>query len=99
MPLATIACQRYVDRLHCEFRSAFLALTEDQKIDLDIAFTSEREDWIQDMIREGMGVGVMPEFSLIAPMLENRPITDPVLNRHVEFVSVHGGRKGRHCAP
>ena len=94
VPLATIACQRYVDRLHCEFRSAFLAFAEDKQIDLNVAFNSEREDWIQDMIREGMGVSVVPEFSLIAPMLENRPVSDPVLNRHVEFVTVHGGAKG-----
>lgn len=94
VPLATIACQRYIDRLHCEFRSAFVTFTEERQIDLDIAFTSEREDWIQDMIKDGLGVSVMPEFSLIAPMLENRPVTDPILNRHVEFVTVHGGAKG-----
>lgn len=94
VPLATIACQRYVDRLHCEFRDAFLAFTNEREITVDVAFTSQREDWIQNMIREGIGVSIVPEYSLMAPLLANRPVIDPVLNRHVEFVTVYGGSKG-----
>ena len=93
VPLATIACQRYVDRLHCEFRDAFLQFAAENQIELDVAFTSQREDWIQNMVREGVGVSVLPEYSLVAPMLDNRPVIDPVLNRHVEFVTVYGSAK------
>ncbi len=42
VPLREIAEQRYVDRLHCEFRHEFLAFVEEQELELDIVFQSER---------------------------------------------------------
>lgn len=93
VPLATVACQRYIDRLHCEFRNEFLAFTDERGIELDVVFASQREDWIQDMVRAGLGVSVMPEHSLIASHLKCRPIADPNLSRNVELVTVHGSAK------
>ena len=95
VPLSAIANQRYVDRLHCEFRGTLIEYARDNDIELDIAFTSQREDWIQDMIREGAGISIVPEFSLIAPTLDHRRIVDPDLEREVELTTVYGGTKGR----
>ena len=92
--LSAIASHRYVDRLHCEFRGTLIEYAHEHDIVLDVAFTSQREDWIQDMIREGAGISIIPEFSLIAPTLEHRPIIDPCLTREVEFATVYGGAKG-----
>jgi len=85
VPLRAIAQERYVDRLHCEFRPEFLEYCKDENIELDVSFRSQREDWIQSMIRDGMGVSVIPEYSLLEPKLEHRPVSDPALVRNVEF--------------
>ena len=94
VPLAEIARERYLDRLHCEFREDFNTFCAAEGLMLDVAFTSQREDWIQKMIRDGSGVAVIPEYSLIPPVLGNRPIVHPLLNREVEFATVYGGHKG-----
>ncbi len=88
VPLRAIAGEYYVDRLHCEFRSDFLAYCADSKLDLAVAFRSQREDWIQSLIRDGLGVSVIPKFSLLHPTLEHRPISDPNMHRHIEFAYV-----------
>ena len=88
VPLRAVAKQRYIDRLHCEFRKEFLEFCEDEDFELDVAFRSQREDWIQSLIRDGVGVSVIPQYSLLRPELDFRPITDPVLSRQVEFAVV-----------
>ncbi len=88
VPLREIAKQRYVDRLHCEFRNEFLEFYKEQDIQLDITFRSQREDWIQSLVREGMGVSMMPRYSLLRPELDHRPIIEPLLSRTVEFAIV-----------
>ncbi len=93
VPLETVGRQRYLDRLHCEFRETFHHFCAEKSIMVDAVFTSQREDWIQMMIRKGLGVAVLPEFSLIPPALPHRPVTEPTLQRHVEFTTVYGGLK------
>ncbi|UTV29487.1 LysR family transcriptional regulator [Photobacterium atrarenae] len=88
VPLRAIARQRYVDRLHCEFRQEILQFHEAHDIQQDVAFRSQREDWIQSMVLDGVGVSVMPQFSLLHTKLEHRPIIDPVMSRKVEFAVV-----------
>lgn len=88
VPLREIAKQRYVDRLHCEFRQEFLEFCEDEDVELDVVFQSQREDWIQSLIRDGVGVSVIPRFSLLRPELDHRPIIDPALSRSVEFAVI-----------
>ncbi len=86
--LQEIAKQRYVDRLHCEFRAEFLAFVDDQDLELDVVFRSQREDWIQSLIRDGMGVSIVPRYSLLRPELDHRPIIDPLLSRRVGLAVV-----------
>jgi len=84
--LIDIAHERYLDRLGCEFRNAFLTFVEEHQVELDVAFASEREDWIQVMIQTGVGVGIMPRYSVPASGLSFRPISEPTLNRSVDLV-------------
>ena len=86
--LREIAGQKYVDRLHCEFRQDFLDFFEDENLQLDVVLRSDRDDWIQNVIRDGMGVTVIPQFSLLPPELDYRPIKEPALYRKVEFAVV-----------
>jgi DNA-binding transcriptional LysR family regulator len=89
--LARVTELPYLDRLHCEFRDKLISMLAERGLTLDVAFSSQREDWIQGMIRDGVGVSVIPEYSLIAPQLPHRPLVDPVLERNVDFATVHGG--------
>ncbi|MEH6580130.1 MAG: LysR family transcriptional regulator [Amphritea sp.] len=86
--LREIAAQRYIDRELCEFRHEFLEYFKDENLQLEVAFRSQREDWIQSMIRDGVGISVIPRFSLLYPELDHRPIKDPTLSRSVEFAVV-----------
>ncbi len=88
--LGAIAQQPYVDRLHCEFRDEFIRFCEDERIDLEVVVSSEREDWIQNMIRAGAGVSVIPHYSLLPPALDNRVVREPDLSREVELAVVAG---------
>ena len=83
VPLEEIAKHRYIDRLHCEFREEFLEFCSVKDIELNVAFRSQREDWIQSLIRDGAGVSVIPRFSLLKPELDYRNIIDPVLVRMI----------------
>jgi len=83
--LIDIAHEKYVDRLNCEFRDDFHTFCKEQSIEANIIFRSQREDWIQDFIREGVGVSVLPEYSLLQPSLDYRPISEPSLSREVDF--------------
>jgi DNA-binding transcriptional LysR family regulator len=81
---------RYIDRLHCEFRSQLINYVEDNEIELDIAFRSQREDWIQELIHQGVGVAVLPKNSLLSQHLDFRSISDDGFIRSIELaVSNH----------
>ncbi len=85
VPLREIANQRYLDRLHCEFREDVLEYYRGIDLDLDVIIRSEREDWIQGMVRDGAGISCIPRYSLLEPELTHRPIVDPELSRSVSF--------------
>lgn len=93
--LSDVAQQRYIDRLHCEFREHIIHYIGDSKIELDVVFASQREDWIQHMVREGLGVSIIPKYSLLSPNIENRPIDGMPLVRSVEFAIVDSHTKSK----
>lgn len=83
--LQAIGAERYIDRLHCEFRDGFMTYCTENNLDLNVAFRSQREDWLQSLIRDGMGVSVLPQYSLLEPILDFRPISDSGMNRNISF--------------
>ena len=88
VPLCEIAGHRYVDRLHCELRQMLFGFFESKELELNIVFRSEREDWIQSLIRDGIGISVIPVFSLLRPELDYRKVTEPELSRTVQFATL-----------
>ena len=89
IPLREIANECYVERLHCEFRGEFQKFYSENGLDLKVVFRCQREDWIQIVVRDGMGVSLIPRYSLLRPELDHRPVSDPCLSRTVEFVTVN----------
>lgn len=92
VPLSAFAGEHYLDRTHCEFGSIWCDLLANQGVELNVAFRSEREDWIQTMVRAGMGISIIPEHSIVIDGLDWRPIGDSALKRSVELVTVAGRR-------
>lgn len=93
VPLNELTGERYLDRLNCEFRDTFFTLLEEQHIEVSVRYRSEREDWIQNMVLQGMGVCLIPQYSVSIDELPSRPVTDPELTRCVELVTVSGYRR------
>jgi LysR family hydrogen peroxide-inducible transcriptional activator len=88
--LKEIAGERYVDRLNCEFRSIFLDFFDHEKLDLDIAYSSEREDWVQHMVRAGLGVCLLPEGAVMVDGVKCCAVIEPELNRSIELATLAG---------
>ena len=86
VPLAEIAEEAYLDRLHCEFRDDFFNFTRASGLELRVAVRSEREDWILELLRNGVGVSVMPASSVNLTTVAHRPIDDLTTLRNLELV-------------
>ncbi len=87
--LMDVVKQRYVERLHCEFRQDTHNFSRQQELELNVVFRCEREDWIQSLVRDGIGVSIIPRYSLLQPELDHRPIVDPEMTRMVELAIVN----------
>lgn len=87
VPLRDIAGQPYIERLHCEFREEVLDYCHDMDLKLKVTFRSQREDWVQGLVSDGVGVCCIPQYSLLGPALDFRPIIHPKLSRKVAFAS------------
>lgn len=85
--------EAYLDRLNCEFRSIWFDLLEERGVGIEVPYRSAREDWIQCMVRVGLGVCLVPEYSISVDGLESRPTRDPEIQRTVELVTVAGRRR------
>ena len=85
-----LAGEIYIDRLNCEFRDQVIAFL-DKRASVPLPrLRSEREDWLQEVVAGNCGVCMLPEFSVISPRLQLRPLEGIDLRRTIRFVSVSG---------
>jgi DNA-binding transcriptional LysR family regulator len=82
--------QAYVNRAECEYFD-FIS-QEFRKIGVQTrkVFSSERDDWVQGMIKAGLGFGLFPEFCLTDPALVMRRLVEPEFVRLVTLATVRG---------
>ena len=78
MTLYDVAEETYVDRLNCEIRQPFYDFMTQNDLSLRVACSSQREDWIQELVIRGLGVSVMPRFSIITRRLGWRKLSGPL---------------------
>lgn len=90
VPLQQLAGHSYIERLGCEFDAYYEALHGTWTIELDIAFSSQREDWIQGLLLAGLGCAIVPEFMGLAAGLVKRPLVEPEIRREVSIVTLRG---------
>lgn len=57
---------------------------------VNVRYVGEREDWIQSLVRAGLGCAVMPENLPLLPGLEMRPLVDPEVFRQISLATVAG---------
>jgi DNA-binding transcriptional LysR family regulator len=92
IPVRTIDGENYLRRLNCELRDKIAGHIESCGAHINVAYQSEREDWIQNMVAAGLGICFIPEFNVTVPGVMFRPVVDPEIWREVCLVSVAGRR-------
>lgn len=83
--LQEIQSESYLDRLNCELRENLKSICRDREINLYATYRSNSEEWILHMVRNGIGVALMPEYSLPkdADDVKYRYLSDPEINRQI----------------
>lgn len=83
--LNAIQTEPYLDRLNCEMREKLKSLCLDRQIDLYAAYRSNSEEWILNMVRAGIGVALLPEFTVPGETesLDYRYLQDPDIRRTI----------------
>lgn len=93
--LSDLDKERYVVRDNCEYADYIGDMLEELGVALDIRHTTEREDWIQTMIRAGMGIAFMPENSCVAAGLSLCRIPDPHIQRDIQILTLANKEKSQ----
>ena len=92
VPLKELDREDYLLRVDCEFMDHFDELGLPKPFEVNVKYSSEREDWIQAMILAGMGCSVMPEYLPLLPGLGTRALIEPEVHREIRLVTVAGRR-------
>jgi DNA-binding transcriptional LysR family regulator len=80
----------YVSRSNCEVFEPVRNELVGRGIRLRQVFSSPRDDWVQGMIKAGLGLGFFPEFGVTDPDLVVRPLVEPSFTRTIYLATVRG---------
>jgi DNA-binding transcriptional LysR family regulator len=80
----------YVSRSHCEVYEFVRNDLVGRGINLRQVFSSTRDDWVQSMIKAGLGIGFFPESCVTDPDLVVRPLIEPGYMRTIFLATVRG---------
>ncbi|QWW71389.1 LysR family transcriptional regulator [Rhizobium sp. WYJ-E13] len=92
IPIAAIDGEVYLRRVNCEYWDYLTDLCDAQGVKTLVSYSSEREDWIQNLVAGGLGICFIPEYSAVIPGLQVRPVAEPEVFRDVCLVTVAGRR-------
>lgn len=91
VPLREFEGEDYIKRMHCEFPSHFTRLGVARPYaQLRVRYAGEREDWVQAMVRAGLGMTLMPEHLPLLDGIELRRLVEPEVARQISLVTVVG---------
>jgi len=82
--------EHYVNRAKCEVFDIARREFRARGVFTKKVFSSERDDWVQGMIKAGMGFGFFPELCVTDPALVTRRLVDPEFVRQIMLVTVRG---------
>ncbi len=88
--LKDLQSEPYLDRLNCELREDLKVICQRQELNLYAAYRSNSEEWILRMVQAGIGVALMPEYTLPkeAGNLGHRYLCGPEISRQVYAVYI-----------
>lgn len=92
VPVGALDGADYLKRIHCEFADHFAALGGEPRFNVNVRYSSEREDWVQALVLAGLGCSIMPEFLPALPGIATRPVAEPEVSRTISLVTVAGRR-------
>ncbi len=84
--LADLDQQDYIDRLACELRDVVAEQSESRNVQLYASYRTDREAWIECLVRAGIGVALVPEYSVVSPDTECRPLREPEVARTIALM-------------
>ena len=90
IPAAELDQEPYVSRSNCEVFEPVRKELNSRGVFLRQVFSSPRDDWVQGMIKAGLGLGFFPEFSVTNPDLIVKPLVNPSFNRTIYLTTVRG---------
>jgi len=91
VPLRELEGEDYVQRVHCEFPQNLQRLGEKRPFDfVNLTYIGEREEWIQSLVRSGMGCAIMPQHIYLMPGIEMRRLIEPEVHRQISLATVAG---------
>jgi DNA-binding transcriptional LysR family regulator len=83
--------QYYLGRSTCEFYDHLRRIRlEIGGVEFRRRYSSDRDDWVQSMVKAGLGFTYIPEFAVAQPGLVVRPLVEPEVRRTVQLVTVRG---------
>lgn len=62
----------------------------EKDFEVNLRYSSEREDWVQAMVLAKLGCSIMPEFLPSLPGIATRVLVEPEVSRTVSLVTVAG---------
>jgi DNA-binding transcriptional LysR family regulator len=72
-----------------------MAIAAEHKVNLYAAFRSERDPWVQAMVRAGLGFAFMPLNSVNPDGIAMRPLVEPEVERKIALVDVRGRQRSQ----
>jgi DNA-binding transcriptional LysR family regulator len=88
--VADLDGENYVNRANCEMFDLARREFRARGAFTNKVFSSERDDWVQGMIKAGLGFGFFPELCVTDPNLVTRRLVDPEFVRTIMLVTVRG---------
>lgn len=80
----------YVGRTNCEVFQTVTRDFERRGVTTKKVFSSPRDEWVQKMIKAGLGFGFFPEYCVTDPELVTRPLIEPGYERTIYLATVRG---------
>jgi DNA-binding transcriptional LysR family regulator len=88
--VAELDAQPYVGRSDCEVYQAVRDDFMKRGVCMRKVFSSPRDEWVQNMVKAGLGIGFFPEFTVTDPDLVAIPLIDPSYSRTIYLATVRG---------